>query len=196
MCMSPEYMFLTMVILGHLNPKRLIDVYLESLIEELQNLWHVGVLTRDSAKDNTFTMRPTLMWTVDDLPAYGIAFGWSSDSVMGCLVYMVYICVFYLQNGRKACYFDCHKQFLPPVHPYCRNKKAFTKNQVKRKIAHSRLREKDRDWVKEFSPAVEVPLSLPNGYGIEHKWTKKSILWELKYWLTHLIDTSLMSWST
>ncbi|KAL0367453.1 UNVERIFIED_CONTAM: hypothetical protein Sradi_3635400 [Sesamum radiatum] len=24
-------------------------------------------------------------------------------------------------------------------------------------------------WIKEFSPAVEVPLSLPNEYGIEHK---------------------------
>ncbi|KAL0289764.1 UNVERIFIED_CONTAM: hypothetical protein Scaly_2927200 [Sesamum calycinum] len=86
--MSPEYMFLTMVIPSHLNPKHLIDVYLELLIEELQNLWHVGVLTRDSAKDDTFTMRATLMWTVDDLPAYGIAFGWSFGSVMGCPVYM------------------------------------------------------------------------------------------------------------
>ncbi|KAL0308830.1 UNVERIFIED_CONTAM: hypothetical protein Sradi_5825300 [Sesamum radiatum] len=32
---------------GHL--KHLIDVYLEPLIE-LQNLWHVGVLTQDSAR--------------------------------------------------------------------------------------------------------------------------------------------------
>ncbi|KAL0404078.1 UNVERIFIED_CONTAM: hypothetical protein Sradi_2048600 [Sesamum radiatum] len=35
MCMSSEYMFLTMVIPGSSNPKRLIDVYLEPLIEEL-----------------------------------------------------------------------------------------------------------------------------------------------------------------
>ncbi|KAL0293672.1 UNVERIFIED_CONTAM: hypothetical protein Scaly_3137000 [Sesamum calycinum] len=35
MCMSYEYMFLTMVIYGPSNSKRLIDVYLEPLIEEL-----------------------------------------------------------------------------------------------------------------------------------------------------------------
>ncbi|KAL0448023.1 UNVERIFIED_CONTAM: hypothetical protein Slati_1930200 [Sesamum latifolium] len=67
MCMSSEYMILTMVIPGHSNPKCLIDIYLEPLIEELQNLWHVGVLTRDSARDETFAMRTVLMWTVNDL---------------------------------------------------------------------------------------------------------------------------------
>ncbi|KAL0430476.1 UNVERIFIED_CONTAM: hypothetical protein Sradi_0673600 [Sesamum radiatum] len=35
MCMSFEYMFLTMVISGPSNAKHLIDVYLEPLIEEL-----------------------------------------------------------------------------------------------------------------------------------------------------------------
>ncbi|KAL0402325.1 UNVERIFIED_CONTAM: hypothetical protein Slati_4262400 [Sesamum latifolium] len=75
MCLSSEYMFLTMIILGPSNPKRLIDIYLEPLIEELQNLWHVGVQMRDNAKDEIFTMRAALMWTVNDLPAYGMAFG-------------------------------------------------------------------------------------------------------------------------
>ncbi|KAL0389024.1 UNVERIFIED_CONTAM: hypothetical protein Scaly_0259500 [Sesamum calycinum] len=50
------------------NPKCVIDVYLEALNKELQNLWHVGVLAYDNAKN---------------------------------------------KNGRKACYFDCNKQFLP-----------------------------------------------------------------------------------
>ncbi|KAL0445970.1 UNVERIFIED_CONTAM: hypothetical protein Slati_1724900 [Sesamum latifolium] len=45
MCMSSEYMFLMMVIPGPSNPKCLIDIYLEPLIEELQNLWHVVIVT-------------------------------------------------------------------------------------------------------------------------------------------------------
>ncbi|KAL2237855.1 UNVERIFIED_CONTAM: hypothetical protein Sindi_0977200 [Sesamum indicum] len=57
MCMSSEYMILTMVILGPSNLKRLINVYLEPLIEELQNLRHVGVLTHDSVKNEIFPMR-------------------------------------------------------------------------------------------------------------------------------------------
>ncbi|KAL0325353.1 UNVERIFIED_CONTAM: hypothetical protein Sradi_5104600 [Sesamum radiatum] len=67
-----------MVILSPSNPKRLIDVYLEPLIEELLQLWHVGIRTYDHAKDKAFIMRGALMWTVNDLPAYGMASGWST----------------------------------------------------------------------------------------------------------------------
>ncbi|KAL0440442.1 UNVERIFIED_CONTAM: hypothetical protein Slati_2527200 [Sesamum latifolium] len=145
-----------MVIPSLSNPKRLIDVYLEPLIEELWNLWHVAILTRDSAKDETFTMCAALMWTVNGLSAYGMASRWSFVGIMGCSVCMKDTRAFYLQNGRKACYFDCHKQFLPPDHPYHRNKKAFTKNQVEMKVASPRLTgEQIRDWVEEFSPVLK-----------------------------------------
>ncbi|KAL0438879.1 UNVERIFIED_CONTAM: hypothetical protein Slati_2370900 [Sesamum latifolium] len=72
-----------MVIPGPSNSKHLIDVYLDSLSEELQNLWHVSVLTRDSVKNETFTMHAALMWTMNDLPAYGMASRWSTAGVMG-----------------------------------------------------------------------------------------------------------------
>ncbi|KAL0289877.1 UNVERIFIED_CONTAM: hypothetical protein Sangu_2599900 [Sesamum angustifolium] len=75
MCMSSEYMFLMMVIPGPSNSKRLIDVYLEPLIEEMLQFWLVDVGTYDHATDRAFMMRVALMWTVNDLPAYGIAFG-------------------------------------------------------------------------------------------------------------------------
>ncbi|KAL0453388.1 UNVERIFIED_CONTAM: hypothetical protein Slati_1316900 [Sesamum latifolium] len=170
-CMSFEYMFLTMVIPGPSNLKHLIDVYLESLIEELQNLWHMGVLMCDSARDETFTMRTALMLTVNDLPTYVMASGWSSVGVMGCQVCMEDTRAFYLQNGRKMCYFDCHREFLPPDHPYRRNKKAITNDRVERKVAHPRFTgEQRRDWVEEFSLAVEVPLSLSDEY-ITHATT-------------------------
>ncbi|KAL0329205.1 UNVERIFIED_CONTAM: hypothetical protein Sradi_4907200 [Sesamum radiatum] len=48
-----------------------------------------------------------------------------------------------------------------------------------------------RNWVEEFSPVVEVSLSLPDGYGSEHNWTKKSILWEVEYWSMHLTRHNL-----
>ncbi|KAL0373219.1 UNVERIFIED_CONTAM: hypothetical protein Scaly_1003500 [Sesamum calycinum] len=81
MCMSSEYIFLTMVILGPSNPKRLIDVYLESLIEELPQFWRVDVRTYDHATDWGFMMRVALMWIVNNLPAYGIASGWSTTGL-------------------------------------------------------------------------------------------------------------------
>ncbi|KAL0401778.1 UNVERIFIED_CONTAM: hypothetical protein Slati_4207700 [Sesamum latifolium] len=192
MCLSSEYKFLTMAIHDSSNPKRLIDIYLDPLIEELQNLWHVGVMARDNAKDETFMMRAALMWIENDLPGYGMASGWSSAGVIRCPVCMKDTRAFYLLNGRNACYFDCHRQFLPPDHPYHRNKKVFTKNQVEMKVARPRLiGEQIRNWVEEFSPAVEVSLLFTDVCKIEHKWTKKNIFWELEYWSTHPIRHNL-----
>ncbi|KAL0336386.1 UNVERIFIED_CONTAM: hypothetical protein Sradi_4850500 [Sesamum radiatum] len=105
MCMSSKYIFLTMVIPGPSNSKRLIDVYLEPLIEELLQLWHVGVRTYDHTIDRAFMMQAALIWTVNDLPVYGMASGWSTAGVMGCLVCMDDARAFHLQYYRKACYF-------------------------------------------------------------------------------------------
>ncbi|KAL0329355.1 UNVERIFIED_CONTAM: hypothetical protein Sradi_4922200 [Sesamum radiatum] len=115
-------------------------------------------------------MHATLMWTVNDLPAYGMVSRWSTTSVLGCLVCMEDTTEFYLQNGRTACYFDCHKQLFPTDQSYRRNKKAFTKTRVERKVERQRLTgEQMRDWVEKFSPTVHVSLSLQDNYDHEHK---------------------------
>ncbi|KAK4410252.1 hypothetical protein Sango_0098200 [Sesamum angolense] len=92
MCMSFDYIIPTKVIPSPSNPKRLIDVYLEALIEELQNLWHVDVLTHDNVKNETFTMHAALMWTVNDLPPYGMASGWSTLVLYGVQFVRMTIC--------------------------------------------------------------------------------------------------------
>ncbi|KAK4384554.1 hypothetical protein Sango_3049700 [Sesamum angolense] len=99
MYMKSEYMFLTMVILGPSNPKRLIDVYLEPLIDELLQLWHVGVRTHDHTMNQAFMMRAALMWTVNDLQTYGMAFGWSTVDIMGCPICMDDTSAFHLQHS-------------------------------------------------------------------------------------------------
>ncbi|KAL0367675.1 UNVERIFIED_CONTAM: hypothetical protein Sradi_3657600 [Sesamum radiatum] len=181
-----------MVIPGPSNPKRCIDIYLEPLIKELLQLWHIGVLTHDHATNQAFMMRAALMWTINDLPAYGMASGWSTAGIMGCPVCMEDTQAFRLQHGRKACYFDCHKQFLPHDHPYRRNKRSFTKNRQERKIARPRLTgDEIHRRVEQYGTAVEEPLTYPPGYGNVHKWTKKSIFWDLPYWNTHLIRHNL-----
>ncbi|KAL0313123.1 UNVERIFIED_CONTAM: hypothetical protein Sradi_5711600 [Sesamum radiatum] len=103
-----------MVIPSPSNSKRLIDVYLETLIKELQNLCHVGVLMRDSSKNEAFMMHAALMWTLSDLPGYGMGSGWNNAGVMRCPICVGDTSAFYLQNGRKGSYFGCHRQFPPP----------------------------------------------------------------------------------
>ncbi|KAK4393977.1 hypothetical protein Sango_1868500 [Sesamum angolense] len=132
------------------------------------------------------------MWTVNNLPAYGMVSGWSTAGNMGYPDCIDDTRAFHLQYGRKACYFDCHRQFLPKHHSYRRNKKAFTKNCVENKVARTRLTgDQILERVANISPAVEMPLSLPDGYGSDHKWTKKNILWDLLYWSTLLIQHNL-----
>ncbi|KAK4381649.1 hypothetical protein Sango_2946800 [Sesamum angolense] len=90
-----------MVITGPSNLKRLIDVYLEPLIEELLQLWYVGVRMYEQATDNAFIMRAALMWTVNDLPACGMASRWSIARVMKCPVCMDDTRAFHLQHDRR-----------------------------------------------------------------------------------------------
>ncbi|KAL0292202.1 UNVERIFIED_CONTAM: hypothetical protein Sradi_6998300 [Sesamum radiatum] len=141
-------------------------------------LWHVGVRTYDHATDRAFMMWVALMWTMNYLPAYGMGYSICMDDTTA----------FHLQHGRKACYFDCHRQFLLAHHPYRRNKNTFTENHVENKVARSRLTgDLILDQVANTSPAVEMPFLLPDGYGSDHKWAKKSIFWDLPYWSTLLI---------
>ncbi|KAL0434352.1 UNVERIFIED_CONTAM: hypothetical protein Slati_2769500 [Sesamum latifolium] len=192
MCMKPEYMFLTMVIPRPSNSKRRNDVYLEPLIEELLQLWHVGILTHNHVTNLAVMMRAALIWTVNDLPAYKMASGWSTAGIMGCPIYMEDPWAFHLQHRRKACYFDCHRQFLSHNHPYRRNKISFIKNRQERKIARPGLTgDEIRHKVEQYGTAVEEPLTHPPGYGNVHKWTKKNIFWNLLYWNTHLIRHNL-----
>ncbi|KAL0328155.1 UNVERIFIED_CONTAM: hypothetical protein Scaly_2248100 [Sesamum calycinum] len=130
--------------------------------------------------------------TMNNLPDYGIASRWSTVGVMRCPVCMDDTRAFHLHYGRKACYFDCHKQFLHAHHSYRMNKKTFTKNRVENKVVHPRLTgDQILDWVANINPTVEMSLSLHDGYDSDHKWTKKNIFWDLPYWSTLLIRHNL-----
>ncbi|KAL0284649.1 UNVERIFIED_CONTAM: hypothetical protein Sangu_2816500 [Sesamum angustifolium] len=54
---------------------------------DLLQLLHMGVRTYNHATDRVFTMRATLMWTVNDLHAYGMASEWSTAGIMGADFY-------------------------------------------------------------------------------------------------------------
>jgi len=49
LCMKKENFILSLLISGPKGPGNDIDVYLQPLIEELIELWEVGVLTYDAA---------------------------------------------------------------------------------------------------------------------------------------------------
>ncbi|XP_047333830.1 uncharacterized protein LOC124937589 isoform X1 [Impatiens glandulifera] len=192
MCMKSPYMFISLIIPGPKSPQRKIDIFLQPLIDELKMLWNVGVPTYDVSRGDTFIMKAMLLWTVSDFPAYGMLSGWSTHGIDSCPICMKKSKSFRLKYGRKACYFDCHRQFLPLEHPYRHDTQHFTKNRVERTI-HPHIKDGDEIWteISHLKLVSEAPNEYPHGFGDYHKWTKRSIFWELPYWGKLLIRHNL-----
>ncbi|KAL0428286.1 UNVERIFIED_CONTAM: hypothetical protein Slati_3003400 [Sesamum latifolium] len=100
----------------------------------------------------------------------------------------------FMSHGQYGRTYSCWSVTIFPltVSPLAtslrRNKKAFTKNRIENKVARPRLSgDQHLDWVADISPTVEMSLSLPEGYGSDHKWRKKSIFWDLPYCSTLMI---------
>ncbi len=84
MCMKRPSFILSLVIPGRFSPGNDIDVYLQSLIEELKELWDVGVETYDVSTKSIFQMHAALMWTINDFPIYGDLSGWNTNGALAC----------------------------------------------------------------------------------------------------------------
>ncbi|XP_056841656.1 uncharacterized protein LOC130494856 [Raphanus sativus] len=200
MCMEKELLFMSILIPGPKHPKRSLDVFLRPLIEELKELWSTGVQTYDCSTKTNFTMRTVLLWTISDFPAYGMLSGWTTHGRLSCPYCMGSTDAFQLKNGRKTSWFDCHRRFLPINHPYRRNKKLFRSKRVVRDTAPPYLSgekiEKDIDYYGGCSTVIKggnwhTPANMPDGYGTQHNWHKKSIFWELPYWKDLLLRHNL-----
>ncbi|CAH9142220.1 unnamed protein product [Cuscuta epithymum] len=192
MCMKSPYMFLTLIIPGPNNPKNKIDVYMQPLIDELKMLWDTGVVTFDAARKELFRLHVCVLWTISDFPAYGMLSGWSTAGIMSCPICMENTSAFYLKYSRKPCHFDCHRKFLPLNHSYRKDKTSFLKDKIERSAPPPRLNGGEL-WarVRSIPSAIKEPNEKPSGYGVEHKWTKQSIFWELPYWKNLLIRHNL-----
>ncbi|XP_058765057.1 uncharacterized protein LOC131638514 [Vicia villosa] len=190
--MTKPFMFLTCLIPGPHNPKAHIDVYLQPLIDELQNLWNQGDLTYDISTKQNFVMKAALMWTINDFLAYGMLSGWSTQGKLACPVCMDGNKAFTLDYGGKNLWFDCHRRFLPHNHAFRRSKKRFRKNKVVREEPPPLLAgEEVYCWVRDLWEMVDNRVSKLKGYGKSHNWSKRSIFWDLPYWKDNLLRHNL-----
>jgi len=135
------------------------------------------------------------MWTINDFPAYGMLFGWSTHEKLACPYCMENNKAFTLANGGKASFFDCHCRFLPLNHRYRKNRKDFFVGRVEKDVASPRLSgEELHDVVSEYGDIVfglqSGKQKFP-GFGLTHNWVKGSIFWELSYWKTNLLRHNL-----
>jgi hypothetical protein len=106
-------------------------------------------------------MRAALMWTINDLPAYGMVSGWSTHGKLVCPYCMENNKAFTLTNGGKASFFYCRRRFLPPNHRYRKNIKDFFVGGVEKDVAPLRLfGEELHDVVSEY---VDIVFGLQSG---------------------------------
>ena len=62
-------MFLILLIHGPKSPMSKLDVYVQVLIEELMQLWEVGIQAYDVSKKKNFTLKAAALWTISDFSA-------------------------------------------------------------------------------------------------------------------------------
>ena len=198
MCMKEPFIFLPLIIPGPKSLGRDLDVFLRPLMDELKELWFFGVDTWDSNNKENFKLRVALMWTISDFPAYGMLSGWSTHGRLSCPHCMEKTGAFWLQNGRKHCWFDCTRPFLPYGHEYKKQRRTFKKDQQyppeqrqERRTGEEMFHEVSKLIPNVFGSSKEEEKG-SDGYGDYHNWTKKSIFWELPYWhvlkIRHNID--------
>ena len=118
---------LSLLISSPTSPGNDIDVYLPSPVEELKELWDVGVETFDVSSKKSFQMHVALLWTINDFPAYGDISGWSIKGALACppCNYDNQSC--WLRYGRKFSHIG-HKWFLVNDHKFRKQKKLFDGN--------------------------------------------------------------------
>ena len=95
------------------------DVYLEPLVEELQQLWE-GVQAQDVTKDlglRVFTLRAMLLWTIHDFPGYGTVGGFAHQGYAGCPCCGCNLGAEYsVELGKHT--LASTRRWLPEGHPY------------------------------------------------------------------------------
>jgi hypothetical protein len=132
-CMKDPYMMMSLLIPGPKAPENEIDVYLQPLVDDLQELWNEGILTYDSSTQENFKLYAALLWTINDFPAYGNLSRWMTKGHLACPVCNKNTASRRLKFGGKSCYM-AHRRFLPQGHIW-RTKKSLFDGTEKHRMA-------------------------------------------------------------
>ena len=184
--MKSEYIFLALVVPGPEHPGKKLNILMQPLVDELLSLWEGVDETWDASRKQKFKMRAAYLWSIHDFPAYGNFSGWSTHGRLACPVCLCDSNAFNLRNGRKACWFDCHRRFLPRDHEFRSQANAFRNNTVVHEEPPRLL------TGEEVLAQINTLVADTKNYGILHNWTHISCFWQLPYFhkllLRHNID--------
>ncbi|XP_015162550.1 uncharacterized protein [Solanum tuberosum] len=195
LCMIQENFILSMIIPGPNGPRDAIHTYLQPLIEELKELWEVGVETSDTSTRQNFKMQASLLWTINDFPVYENLSGWSTKGKLACPCCNKDNSSIRLANCKKRCFMG-HRRYIPHSDKWRNETKTFDENKEESPAPKIRSGIEIFDKVQDLEglPLSKDPKKRKK---ISHEkwqdnWNKKSIFFELPYWncllLRHNLD--------
>ncbi|KAH0750560.1 hypothetical protein KY290_029792 [Solanum tuberosum] len=194
LCMKQENFILSMIIPGPNGPGDAIDTYLQPLIEELKELWEVGIETYDASTRQNFKLHASLLWTINDFPAYGNLSGWSTKGKLACPCCKKDTSSIRLTNRKKQCFMG-HRRYLPLSHKWRKETKTFDGNKEERAAPKICSGIEILDQVQDLE-GIQLSKDPKKRKKISHEkrqdnWNKKSIFSELPYWKCLLLRHNL-----
>lgn len=205
LCMKQPYMMLTLLIDGPKSPGNNIDVYLRLIVDEMKELWDIGVNTYDAFGNEMFKMRALMLWTINDLPALAMLSGWSTKGYLACPVCLDETCSRWLVHGKKVCYLG-HRRWLDKDHKFRYERMSFD-GTVEFRPCPTRLSGREvlamfpANYVNKFGMEGDEDLPVTKKRktrdgededDLQGNWKKKSIFFDLSTWeenpLRHNLD--------
>jgi hypothetical protein len=116
LCHKRKYLLLTTLISGPKQAGIDIDVFLESLMEEMQNLWGHRVNVWDDYNKQHFNLKAIIFSMINDNLAR-LALTGQVKGKTACVIYVDQTKSIYLPSSSKLVYM-WHHRFLPHKHKY------------------------------------------------------------------------------
>ena len=171
------------------QPGNDIDVYLRPLVEELLQLWaKPGVPVWDEHEQKPFNLRALLFVTINDWPALSNISGQTNKGYKACTHCLDDTGSIYLSKCKKCVYLG-HRRFLPNKHPTRKKGKHFNGEACREPKPKERsgadvfAMVKDLDHIVTFGKGPGGRSVPRDDDGRAPMWKKKSIFWELPYWI-------------
>jgi hypothetical protein len=107
--MTRKTMFLSLIIPGPDYLGKNLSVYMQSIVDDLNNSWHNGTLTYDRESKTNFYMKVWLQYTMHDMPGYALTCGWCTAGKWPCPVCRHRLEFLWLNLGGKYVAFDMNR---------------------------------------------------------------------------------------
>jgi hypothetical protein len=117
LCRKRKYLILSILIQGLKQAGTDIDVFLESLMEDMVKLWNEGVRMWDQYQQEYFTLYAIIFVCIHDAPEGFTLSGQTKGKSDACPICIDGTASVYLPSSRKLVY-KRHRRFLPRKHKY------------------------------------------------------------------------------